>query len=210
MDNLVDAMALWLSSKLEDLHTVIPGKVEKYDEVTQTVDVLPLLSKITIKNVEVALPVIPGVPVIFPSGQAFQLKWEVQKGDGVLLLFSEAALGAWVNSDGTKQVRPESKSRFSETDAIAILGLAPKVVTAALEMYIDKTGKMTIGSGASPFVKGDTLGTELTTFLTNMSIAAKTAVDPATALSALQTIGIVCDTFLAQVPNLNSLKVSAE
>lgn len=169
MDNLVDAMALWLSSKLEDLHTIIPGKVEKYDEGTQTVDVLPLLSKITIKNVEVALPVIPGVPVIFPSGQAFQLKWEVQKGDGVLILFSEAALGAWVNSDGTKQVKPESKSRFSETDAIAILGLVPRPVESTVKLYVDKDGNTSV-LGAKTFLVEDTEGNKIETGASGLTI----------------------------------------
>jgi len=207
--DLVEAMTIWLNSKFEDVHTAIPGKIEKYDEATQTADVLPLLSKITIKNTEIALPVIPGVPVIFPSGQAFKLSWEVQKGDGVLLVFSEAALGAWVNSNGSKQVSPEGKHRFSEKDAIAILGLSPKVIEPALEMYINKTGKMTIGSGSSPFVKGDALDTFFNTLLNDswMLLPAGTVVQNAAILTALQ---LSATTAKATLSGLQSTKVSAE
>jgi len=207
--DLVEAMTIWLNSKLEDVHTAIPGKIEKYDEVTHTAEVLPLLSKITVKNTEVALPVIPGVPVIFPSGQAFELSWEVQKGDGVLLVFSEVALGAWVNSEGDKQVSPEGKHRFSETDAMAIVGLSPKVIESALKMYIDKNGKMTIGSGDSPFVKGDVLDTLLTTLLSDswMTLPAGTAGQNAAILTALQAAATTAKTSLT---TLQSVKVSAE
>lgn len=158
--DLVGAMTVWLNSKLEDVHTAIPGKVEKYDKDTETVDVLPLLSKITIKNTEVALPVIPGVPAVFPSGQAFKMSWEVQKGDGVLLIFSEAALGAWVNSDGQKQVSPEGKHRFSETDAIAILGLTPKVVESKVNLYVDKDGNIKL-DGAKEIIIEDDSGNKI-------------------------------------------------
>ena len=208
--SLVDAMTLWLDSKLEDLHTAIPGKVEKYyDGATPTVDVLPLLSKITVKNVEIPLPVIPGVPVIFPSGKSFGLTWDVQRGDGVLLVFSEAALGAWVNSDGQKQVSPEGKHRFSETDAIAILGLTPKAVEPKLKMHIDKTGKMVIGSGASPFVKGDALDTFFNTLLNDswMLLPPGTEVQNAAILAALQ---LAATTAKATLSGLQSAKVSAE
>lgn len=215
--DLVEAMSLWLNSKLEDIHTGIPGKIEKYDEETQTADVLPLLSKITIKNVEVALPVIPGVPVMFPAGQAFSLSWEVQKGDGVWLVFSEAALGAWVNSEGDKQVTPEGKHRFSETDAIAIPGLSPKVVVPKVKFYIDKNGNVEItdittfkiNSGSSPFVKGDALDTFFNTLLNNswMSLPAGTQVQNAAILTALQ---VAATTAKASLATLQSTKVSAE
>jgi len=167
--DLVEAMTIWLSSKFEDVHTAIPGKIEKYDEATQTADVLPLLSKITIKNTEVALPVIPGVPVMFPSGQAFKMSWEVQKGDGVLLVFSEAALGAWVDSDGCNQVTPEGKHRFSETDAIAILGLTPKVVESTVNLYIDKDGNLRL-DGAKEVIIEDTNGNSIVTDSSKVSI----------------------------------------
>lgn len=207
--DLVQAMTIWLNSKLEDVHTAMPGKIVKYDEDNKIADVLPLLSKITIKNVEVPLPVIPGVPVIFPSGKSFELSWEVQKGDGVLLVFSEAALGAWVNSDGTKQISPESKHRFSETDAMAIVGLSSKVLTPALKMYIDKTGKMTIGSGSSPFVKGDALDTFFNVLLHDswMLLPAGTAPQNAAILTALQ---VAATTAKASLTSLQSTKVSAE
>ena len=158
--SLVDAMTVWLNSKLEDVHTAIPGKIEKYDEATHTADVSPLLSKITVKNVEIVMPVIPGVPVMFPSGQSFGLTWEVQKGDGVLLIFSEVALGAWVNSEGDKQVAPEGKHRFSETDAIAILGLSPKVVEPLVSLHVDKDGKLNL-SGAKEIMIEDSNGNTL-------------------------------------------------
>lgn len=143
-NSLIDALSIWLDSRLEDVHTAIPGKVTKYDKDTQTAEVVPSLSKLTIKDTEVAFPAISGVPIIFPFSQAFGLTWEVQKGDGVLLIFSEAALGAWVNSDGSKQITPEGRHRFSETDAIAIPGLVPKVVDPTVKIYIDKDGKLLI------------------------------------------------------------------
>jgi hypothetical protein len=58
------------SQILDELFVALPGKVESYDNVLQTVDVKPLLSKTIVdqygQEESTELPVLPKVPVVFP------------------------------------------------------------------------------------------------------------------------------------------------
>lgn len=116
-----------ISSRLLDVHTALPAKVERYDATKQLVDVKPLVKAYQLGEDDVAqasaLPVICNVPMVFPGAGGFRLTFPVQVGDTVLLLFGESSLDVWQESSGGRDVDPMDHRRHNLSDAIAIPGL---------------------------------------------------------------------------------------
>jgi hypothetical protein len=117
-----------LDSRLAHVHTAMPGKVESYDAATQTVSVKPQLKTAypdgegdyTHKD----LPVIPNVPVAFPRAGGFFVSFPIQKGDFVLLVFSERSIQAW--RDKGTAVEPGDLGLHPLDGAVAIPGVFPE------------------------------------------------------------------------------------
>lgn len=127
MTGLVDTMELWLQNKLEDLHTAIPGSVQSYNEETRLAVVKPSVKLRSMHGGSLDIPPIAGVPVIWPGNGDFSLVGNLSKGDGVLLIVSEAGIGNWIAGSGVADA--DDESRHTLTDCIAIPGLKqPKVV----------------------------------------------------------------------------------
>jgi len=122
-ENLIDAIYLAINSSLENVHTVLPGKIVSWNAGQRKASVEPLVSMKTVKEVDITLPVIDNVPTIFPSGSNFTLRWDIATGDGCLILFSEYGIGNYLNSGGQNQVAADDSSKFNLTDAICIPGL---------------------------------------------------------------------------------------
>ena len=84
-----------LDARLTDLHTALPGRVRAYDAATQTADIEPMIKRGVPTGGEEdevaleALPVLPSVPVLFPSGGQCFVTFPLAVGDPVLLVFSE-------------------------------------------------------------------------------------------------------------------------
>lgn len=84
-----------LDARLTDLHTALPGRVRSYDASTQTADIEPMIKRGVPTGGEEddvvleALPVLPSVPVLFPSGGQCFVTFPLAVGDPVLLVFSE-------------------------------------------------------------------------------------------------------------------------
>lgn len=84
-----------IDSRLIDVHTGMPGIVEKYDASKQTCDVKPAIKRV-IKNpgqerlVE-EIPIVQNVRVQWPSAGGFWVTMPIKKGDYVWLVFSEAS-----------------------------------------------------------------------------------------------------------------------
>lgn len=84
-----------LDARLMDLHTALPGRVQSYDAATQTADIEPMIKRGVPtggEEDEVALetlPVLPSVPVLFPSGGQCFVTFPLAVGDPVLLVFCE-------------------------------------------------------------------------------------------------------------------------
>lgn len=81
-----------ITARLEDVNVAIPARVESYDDSTQQVSVQPLIKRGYLDEAEERqveqLPMITGVPVLFPGGGGFRVTFPVQAGDTVLLVFS--------------------------------------------------------------------------------------------------------------------------
>lgn len=112
---------------LDNTNTAIPGTVERYDPVTQTADI-----RVTITDRYAVdgsteprtqrMPVLPGVPVVFPRGGGWSISWPLTRGDNVLLVFAQRSVAEWFNTDGTVDVSPRDLRAHSISDAFAIPG----------------------------------------------------------------------------------------
>lgn len=124
-ENFVDALDIWLQSRLQGIHTAIPARVESYSAQDRKASVLPLVSLRIEGGGVLEMPKIDGVPVVFPGGGKFRFEFPIEPGDNVLLIFAETGIGAYLAGDGRGPTAADDVSRFSLTDAIAIPGLFP-------------------------------------------------------------------------------------
>lgn len=121
-DDMLESMELWLQSRMEDVHTMLPGTVQSYDPDTRTAVVKPSVKLRTMHGDILDIPPIASVPVVWPGSNDFTaMSKDLPKGSGVTLLFSEASLGNWQR--GSQDAAAEDESRHSLQDAIAVPGL---------------------------------------------------------------------------------------
>lgn len=144
---LSDAVTQAVDFSIQQLHTCIPGTIVDYDFTTQKASVLPSIKITFYDGVVVSHPILQNVPLIFPRSGGASLTFPVNKGDGVLVLFSERSLERWLASTG-EEVEQGVNRRFDLTDAIAIPGLN-SIVTNSLGNATDvklvfKTASVTI------------------------------------------------------------------
>lgn len=118
---LAQAIKVSFESMMENIHTCLPGRVEKYEYSQQKANVKPLIKKVYLDNTVVDLPVLVNVPIVFPRTVSAGITFPINKGDGVLLLFSERALERWYSSGDDSE--PGDNRKFDLSDAIAIPGL---------------------------------------------------------------------------------------
>jgi hypothetical protein len=114
-----------LKSYGETVHTAMPAQVVSYSAATKQVNVQPVLDFDLLIGGQLQpqkLPVIYNVPVVFPGSSKFCIQWDLVKGDGVLLIFSEASIDKWKSGSGG-ETDPGDTRRFALSDAVAIPGL---------------------------------------------------------------------------------------
>jgi len=121
MEDTLDAMELWLQSRMEQVHTAIPGRIQSYNPDTRLAVVKPSVLPKSMHADTFDIPPIADVPVVWPGTGEFTLEGNLSIGDGVLLLFTEAGIGNWLQSSADAPA--EDQTRFSLQDAIAIPGL---------------------------------------------------------------------------------------
>ena len=91
---------------LLDLHTALPGIIQSYDPVKKKADIRPALKRKFIDDrPDEELNLITDVPVAFLQTNNFIFSIPLQKGDEVLLIFSERSLDKWLKSGAT--ISPE-------------------------------------------------------------------------------------------------------
>lgn len=106
--------------EIANVHTAAPGTILAYDPGSGLASVQPALKFKVSDGRIIDMPVIVGVPVIFPSGSggAASVTFPVVEGDGCLLLFAESAIDDWLKGGESDDLR-----KHDLTDAIAIPGL---------------------------------------------------------------------------------------
>ncbi len=109
------------------LHTSLPGVITKYNAQEVRAEVQPIIKKLYLDGEEVIYKPIVSVPVMFPRTKRFHLTFPLEKGDGVLLIFSERSIATWLKAgeNYTTPQEPANTFSFALTDAMAIPGLFP-------------------------------------------------------------------------------------
>lgn len=103
------------------LHVCLPGRVERYDHTQQRADVVPLLRERYADGQVTEAQVITNVPIVFPRSGGASLTMPVNRGDGVMLHFTDRSLDEWLGNGGT--VTPSDPRSHDLSDCIAVPGL---------------------------------------------------------------------------------------
>lgn len=119
---LSDSLQKSIEKTLENLRVSLPARIERYDSSTQKAEVSPLLEKRNADGSSSPLPVIPNVPVLFPRGGKARMTFPLERGDSVLLIFSDRSLDRWLSGSG-QSVVPDDPRKHDLSDAVAIPGL---------------------------------------------------------------------------------------
>jgi hypothetical protein len=158
---LEEVMRAAVREALLSLNVCMPGVVESYNSATNTVSVRPALKRLyETDTVPTALPIISMVPVVYPRGGAFKMKWNLLPGDSVTLIFSQRSIDIWKSQGGV--VDPDDPRRFHLSDAIAIPGGYPStnpisdsvvgqtvLESGSLQIILEDSGKIKITNGGA-------------------------------------------------------------
>lgn len=152
--SLQETLQLYLQSFMEDVHTCLPGRIESYDPTTRKAVVQPTVSAY-FQNGEGSLqvPSISGVPVMVLGNSVGMIDIEIQKGDGVLLVFAETGIGSYIAGQTVSITPADDAARHNLGDCIALPFLWPfsAVPTPSNRVALHKDGSISLkaSSGAS-------------------------------------------------------------
>lgn len=160
----VDVIREAIKGALADLHTCLPGQIVVYNPAKQTATVAPVIKRQMKKadgsKAHELIPPIHNVPVLFPRGGGTSILWPLVTGDGVLLVFSEAATAQWRSTGQISE--PGDTRRHELSYAFAIPGVAPTTnpVTppnVGNEILVTPSTHMRVGGLTADFVSLDQL-----------------------------------------------------
>lgn len=117
----------FITYKISNVHTAFPCIVKSYDASKRRANLIPcikrkLKNKITNQYEFTDLPVLVNVPVLYFGTSKGGIHIPLEKGDNVLVIFSECCLDKWKITSGSG-IKDEDPRRFSIADAICIPGL---------------------------------------------------------------------------------------
>lgn len=193
-DLLTDAM----DTRLEEVHVCLPGKVVKYDASKQVADVQIMVKHKGFDYEEgtplyTDFPVLPSVPVLWPSGGGFSVTLPLEEGDYVFLLFAETSISEWRASGQVST--PTDAARHTLSNAVAIPGAKissnPIANASSSNLIIGhessdgvieiSSGEVKLGKNATDFVAlSQKVDTAITTIVNafNTHVHATAAVGP--------------------------------
>ena len=135
-----------------DLRVCMPAKITEYDPGTQIAQVQPLIKRTLYRrSSSELLPIINDVLVVHSRTDKAMIRFPVNKGDIVTLVFADRSLENWLKGDGTEKDPNDTRSH-SLNDAYAFLGGYPegKKWTPknkdALEIIVKAGTKITVGN----------------------------------------------------------------
>lgn len=131
--DLADVIRQAIEDRLAEVHVMLPGRIDAYDATLQKADVEPLIRRLqsTVDGeISEELPVIPGVPVVFPRAGGFKITMPVNAGDRCMLVFCERSIETYQTGDNRrgddttliKQTDPQTFEMHGLSDPVAILG----------------------------------------------------------------------------------------
>ena len=166
---LAEIIRVAAENRERDLFTALVGVVQAYTPGPPgppVVDVLPVIKRALPDRsggiVHEDLPVIPNVPVIFPSVGNFSFSWPIAPGDHVLLVCTGWSHQAWRETGAVSE--PGDLRTHEVGNAVAFAGVHPKTTTiptaadaALLEVDGITVTHVQVGAGAADFVTLDGL-----------------------------------------------------
>lgn len=114
-----------VSAALGGVNTAMPGRVVQFYPEERKVDVQPIIRKQMADGTLLDYPVILGVPVEYPCSSSSLIYFPLNRGDSVLIVFSQVSTDNWLFSNTGKLVDPADNSRFNISDAFVIPGVSP-------------------------------------------------------------------------------------
>ena len=128
-DNVSDWLEFSVRQMLKNIYTSMPGIVDSYDDSTKRAVISMGLTSVTTDGTQVDYPLLNDVPVLFQSTSKFILQYPIEKGDTVLVLFTQRGIGAFKES--YEKSEPGAQSFFSMHDAVALPGFGTLTNTPA-------------------------------------------------------------------------------
>jgi hypothetical protein len=120
-----DMMRLTMDNFANNLRVAVPGIIQSFDPVAQTVTVQPAIRERvktdTLQTQWLNLPLLLDVPVVLPRAGNMVLTMPIQQGDECLVVFADMCMDAWFGAGGV-QNQIEIR-RHDLSDGIAIVGL---------------------------------------------------------------------------------------
>ncbi len=118
-----------IAQAMKTFHVGLPAKVVGYDASKRTCNVQPLLKRVILtpefEEQEISYPQISGVPVWYPGGNGFHMRWPLKFGDIVFLIFADRSLETWKKAEEGKEVDPVEDRAHDLKDAVAMAVLRP-------------------------------------------------------------------------------------
>lgn len=129
---LNDIIRRIVDNKISELHTCLPARIEKYDPQKLRAEIT-LLNKAELEGGEVIIPPIIEVPVRVLKAGPFLIRPPYEKGDVVLVIFSERALDKLLITGEPESVQLTRKHALD--DALVLGGLRAEQADKAPEEY---------------------------------------------------------------------------
>lgn len=143
-------------SIMNNLRGAMPGIIQSFDDVEQTVIVKLALREQIIQpdqsKIWTDIPLLLDVPIVVPRGGDAILTVPIQQGDECLVIFGDVCIDAWWSYGGTQN--QIEKRRHDLSDGFAIVGLwsqprrISKYSTTATELRtLDGNTKISLKAG---------------------------------------------------------------
>ena len=119
-DTLESRLNSFIDFKFSALNTCMLCTVENVRDLgEQRIDVKPLVNKQFVDSDVLEYPAILSVPLVFPSSSTSAITFPVNKGDVVVVIFSQSSIDVFKSGSHTPH-DPIDTRRFDRRDAIAI------------------------------------------------------------------------------------------
>lgn len=128
---------LWraaMDGRIADVWTALPAIVQSFDAALQTVTVQPAVRG-TVRRQDgsraaIELPVLPGVPVIFPGGGGYTLTFPIQPGDECIVVIASRCIDSWWLAGGIQDPADVRMHDLSDGFAVFAPRSKPRVLPA--------------------------------------------------------------------------------
>ena len=117
-----------INSSLKELHTCLPGVIQKFTASTQLADIQPMIPRM-LKGELVNLPLLVDVPIRFFKCANFSITLPMQVDDHVLLIFSERCIDNFLINGKIESPNDIRKHSLSDAFAIPMMFSQPEVIT---------------------------------------------------------------------------------